>query len=79
MIKEGMAFKNLFVNAKGKDTTASELKPIGLMEAKDSFKDAKNQILNDVLTQIYSLGELNEFVGNEQLKLNEYVSLEHGS
>lgn len=79
MRKEGMAFKNLFVNAKGKDTTAPQLKPIGLMEAKDLFKDAKNQILNDVLTQIYSLGELNEFVGNEQLKLNEYVSLEHGS
>ncbi|MCG6408179.1 phage portal protein, partial [Vibrio fluvialis] len=32
--KEGMAFKNLFVNAKGKDTKAPELKPIGQVEAK---------------------------------------------
>ncbi|EOW6615134.1 hypothetical protein ACOZZ1_002925 [Vibrio fluvialis] len=28
---------------------------------------------------IDSLAELNEFVGSEVLKLNEYVSLEHGS
>ncbi|ELL9332460.1 phage portal protein [Vibrio fluvialis] len=47
--KEGMAFKNLFVNAKGKDTKAPELKPIGQVEAKDSFKDVKNQTMNDVL------------------------------
>ncbi len=63
MTKERMAFQNLLMNAKGKDTTAPELKPIGLMEAKDSFKDVKNQTLNDVLAQIHSLGELNEFVG----------------
>lgn len=48
--KEGMAFKNLFVNAKGKDTKAPELKPIGQVEAKDSFKDVKNQTTNDVLS-----------------------------
>ncbi|WP_375751595.1 phage portal protein [Vibrio sp. HN007] len=47
--KEGMAFKNMFVNAKGKDTKAPELKPIGQVEAKDSFKDVKNQTMNDVL------------------------------
>lgn len=46
--KEGMAFKNLFVNAKGKDTKAPELKPTGQVEAKDSFKDVKNQTMNDV-------------------------------
>lgn len=105
-----MAFKNLFVNAKGKDTKAPELKPIGQVEAKDSFKDVKNQTMNDVLALhrvpielmsirresitsldlnkvdwlfhknellplIDSLTELNEFVGSEVLKLNEYVSL----
>lgn len=48
--KEGMAFKNLFVNAKGKDTKSPELKPIGQVEAKDSFKDVKNQTTNDVLS-----------------------------
>ena len=48
--KEGMAFKNLFVNAKGKDTKAPELKPIGQVEAKDSFKDVMNQTTNDVLS-----------------------------
>lgn len=47
--KEGMAFKNMFVNAKGKDTKAPELKPIGQVEAKDSFKEVKNQTMNDVL------------------------------
>lgn len=47
--KEGMAFKNMFVNAKGKDTRAPELKPIGQVEAKDSFKDVKNQTKDDVL------------------------------
>ncbi|ANU36284.1 phage portal protein [Vibrio scophthalmi] len=47
--KEGMAFKNMFVNAKGKDTKAPELKPIGQVEAKDSFKDVKNQTKDDVL------------------------------
>jgi len=48
--KEGMAFKNMFVNGKGKGTQAPELKPIGQVEAKDSFKDVKNQTMNDVLT-----------------------------
>lgn len=47
---EGMAFKNMFVNAKGKDTKAPELKPIGQVEARDSFKDVKNQTTNDVLS-----------------------------
>lgn len=48
--KEGMAFKNMFVNAKGKDTNPPELKPIGQVEAKDSFKEVKNQTTNDVLS-----------------------------
>ena len=48
--KEGMAFKNLFVNSKGKDGKAPELKPIGQVEAKDSFKDVMNQTTNDVLS-----------------------------
>ncbi|WP_295898987.1 phage portal protein [uncultured Vibrio sp.] len=48
--QEGMAFKNLFVNAKGKDTKAPELKPIGQVEAKDSYKDVKNQTMNEVLS-----------------------------
>lgn len=48
--KDGMAFKNMFVNAKGKDTKAPELKPIGQVEAKDSFKEVKNQTTNDVLS-----------------------------
>ncbi|PNH90248.1 phage portal protein [Vibrio diazotrophicus] len=110
--KEGMAFKNLFVNAKGKDTKAPELKPIGQVEAKDSFKDVMNQTTNDVLSLhrvplelmsvkregitassdlnkvdrifhknellplIDSLSELNEFVGMDVLKANEYESLE---
>ena len=47
--KEGMAFKNLFVNSKGKDTKPPELKPIGQVEAKDAFKDVMNQTTNDVL------------------------------
>ncbi|WP_272165495.1 phage portal protein [Vibrio diabolicus] len=47
--KDGMAFKNMFVNAKGKDTNPPELKPIGQVEAKDAFKDVKNQTMNDVL------------------------------
>ncbi len=63
MTKEGMAFKNQFVNAKGRDIKVSELKPIGLMEAKDSFKELKNQTLNNLLALIHSLVELNEFVG----------------
>lgn len=49
--KEGMAFKNMFVNARGKDTKAPELKPIGQVEAKDSFKEVKNQTMNDVLAR----------------------------
>jgi len=47
--QEGMAFKKLFVNAKGKDTKAPELKAIGQVEAKDAFKDVKNQTMTDVL------------------------------
>ncbi len=48
--KEGMAFKNLFVNSRGKDSKAPELHPIGQVEAKDSFKDVMNQTTNDVLS-----------------------------
>ncbi|PMM25589.1 phage portal protein [Vibrio lentus] len=48
--QEGMAFKNLFVNAKGKDTKAPELKAIGQVEAKDAFKDVKNQTTTDILS-----------------------------
>ncbi|WP_299141325.1 phage portal protein [uncultured Vibrio sp.] len=48
--QEGMAFKNLFVNAKGKDTKVPELKPIGQVEAKDSYKEVKNQTMNEVLS-----------------------------
>jgi len=48
--KEGMAFKNLFVNSRGKDSKPPELKPIGQVEAKDSFKDVMNQTTNDVLS-----------------------------
>ena len=109
--KDGNAFKNLFVNGKGKDTKAPELTPIGQVEAKDSFKEVKNQTMNDVLAlhrvpielmsirreSITSLDlnkvdwlfhknellplidimqELNEFVGNEVITENKYVSLE---
>lgn len=48
--QEGMAFKNLFVNAKGKETRPPELKPIGQVEAKDSYRDVKNQTMNEVLS-----------------------------
>ncbi|SBS65492.1 phage portal protein [Vibrio atlanticus] len=48
--QEGMAFKNLFVNARGKDTKPPELKPIGQVEAKDSYRDVKNQTMNEVLS-----------------------------
>ncbi len=109
--KDGNAFKNLLVNGKGKDTKAPELTPIGQVEAKDSFKEVKNQTMNDVLAlhrvpielmsirreSITSLDlnkvdwlfhknellplidmmqELNEFVGNEVITENKYVSLE---
>ncbi|MFL7036302.1 phage portal protein [Vibrio lentus] len=47
--QEGMAFKNLFVNAKGKDTKAPELKPIGQAEAKDSFRDVMKHTTSEVL------------------------------
>ncbi len=47
--KEGMAFKNLYINSRGKDTKSPELKPIGQVEAKDSFKDVKTQTVNDIL------------------------------
>ncbi|WED23512.1 phage portal protein [Vibrio sp. JC009] len=110
--KEGMAFKNLFVNGKGKDSKAPELKPIGQVEAKDAFKDIKNSTTNDVLSVhrvplelmsiqregfstsndlnkvdrifhknellplVDSMMELNEFVGMEVIKVNEYEALE---
>lgn len=47
--KEGMAFKNLYINGRGKDSKPPELTPIGQVEAKDSFKEVKNQTMNDVL------------------------------
>lgn len=43
------AFKNLYVNAKGKDGKKPELTPIGQVEAKDAFKDIKSMTTNDVL------------------------------
>lgn len=47
--KEGMAFKNLYINGRGKDGKPPQLTPIGQVEAKDSFKEVKNQTMNDVL------------------------------
>lgn len=44
-----MAFKNLFINAKGKAGVKPELTPIGQVEAKDAFKDIKSTTTNDVL------------------------------
>lgn len=44
------AFKNLFINGKGKDGKPPELTPIGQVEAKDAFKDIKNMTTNDVLS-----------------------------
>ena len=44
------AFKNLFINGKGKDGTPPVLTPIGQVEAKDAFKDVKNMTTNDVLS-----------------------------
>lgn len=43
------AFKNLFINGKGKDAKAPELTPIGQVEAKDGFKNVKSMTTNDVL------------------------------
>ena len=43
------AFKNLYVNAKGKESRKPELTPIGQVEAKDAFKDIKGMTTNDVL------------------------------
>ncbi|MBL4831863.1 MAG: phage portal protein [Aliivibrio sp.] len=43
------AFKNLFINGKGKDGNKPELTPIGQVEAKDAFKDIKGMTTNDVL------------------------------
>lgn len=44
------AFKNIFINAKGKEGKKPELIPIGQIDAKDAFKDIKNQTTNDILT-----------------------------
>lgn len=44
-----MAFKNLFVNGKGKDSKAPTLTPIGQVEAKDEFKNIKSKTTEDVL------------------------------
>jgi PBSX family phage portal protein len=43
------AFKNLFVNGKGKDSKKPELTPIGQVEAKDAFKAIKDTTTADVL------------------------------
>ncbi len=43
------AFKNLFINGKGKDNKPPELTPIGQVEAKDGFKNVKSMTTNDVL------------------------------
>ena len=43
------AFKNLFINGKGKEGKPPELTPIGQIEAKDAFKDIKSMTTNDVL------------------------------
>ncbi|MEC4729007.1 phage portal protein [Shewanella sp. D64] len=43
------AFKNLFVNGKGKDGKKPELTPIGQVEAKDAFKAIKDTTTSDVL------------------------------
>ncbi len=43
------AFKNIFVNAKGRESKAPELTPIGQVEAKDGFKNVKSMTTNDVL------------------------------
>lgn len=43
------AFKNLFVNGRGKDGTPPVLTPIGQVEAKDGFKNVKSMTTNDVL------------------------------
>lgn len=43
------AFKNLFVNGKGKDSKKPELTPIGQVEAKDAFQAIKNTTTADVL------------------------------
>ncbi|MEI6896261.1 MAG: phage portal protein [Psychromonas sp.] len=44
------AFKNLFINGKGKDGKPPELTPIGQVEAKDAFKTVKESTNNDVLS-----------------------------
>ncbi|MBE8574452.1 phage portal protein [Vibrio sp. OPT18] len=43
------AFKNLFINAKGRETSEPKLIPIGQLDAKDAFKDIKSKTTNDVL------------------------------
>lgn len=43
------AFKNIYMNGRGKDGKAPELTPIGQVEAKDAFKDIKSMTTNDVL------------------------------
>ncbi len=48
-LSKGGAFKNIYVNAKGKDGKKPELTPIGQVEAKDAFKDIKSMTTNDVL------------------------------
>ncbi|WP_146865714.1 phage portal protein [Aliivibrio fischeri] len=106
------AFKNLFINGKGKDGKPPELTPIGQVEAKDAFKDIKGMTTNDVLAShripldlmsivregfssssdlnkvdrifyknelvplLESVCELNDFVGQEVVKIKEYEGLE---
>lgn len=48
-LSKKIAFKNLFINGKGKDGKAPELTPIGQVEAKDEFKNIKSKTTEDVL------------------------------
>ncbi|MDD9166488.1 MULTISPECIES: phage portal protein, partial [unclassified Aliivibrio] len=48
-LSKGGAFKNIYINAKGRDSKKPELTPIGQVEAKDAFKDIKSMTTNDVL------------------------------
>ncbi len=47
-LSKGGAFKNIYVNAKGKDGKKPELTPIGQVEAKDAFKDIKSMTTNEM-------------------------------
>lgn len=48
-LSKKIAFKNLFINGKGKDGKPPTLTPIGQVEAKDEFKNIKSKTTEDVL------------------------------